>query len=447
MVNLSGYRGDSLKLLGEYQVSIGDSIVIETDKAIYEGILMPRYEFADDQHIVIKLKNGYNIGINIKRIKNIIKKSEKEELIPITQLPPISIDRNLPKVSIVSTGGTIASRIDYRTGGVHPALSASDLYNAIPELSKYAQINTEILFNLYSENIEASHWKAMAIKIAEKIKEGFQGVVITHGTDTMGYTSAALSFALINLPIPVAIVGSQRSSDRPSSDAALNLIGGVVLAAKAPFSGVYVVMHSSMNDDILAVHLGTRVRKNHTSRRDAFESIDISPVAYIKNGNVEKVLNNLPMRKEDCNYQPRANFDNRVALLKFYPNFDPSIIEYLIDRGYKGIVLEGTGLGHVSNKCYPALKKAIDNGLLVMMTSQCIWGRVRMTVYETGRDLLKIGVIPLEGMLPETALVKAMWVLANTNNQEDAKKLMLMNLVGEYAQRSPLERRPKDGIF
>ncbi|MCP8308011.1 MAG: Glu-tRNA(Gln) amidotransferase subunit GatD [archaeon] len=441
MGELVGYKGSSLELLKKSSAAIGDLIEIITHKMRYEGILMPRYEYADDLHIVIKLPNGYNIGIDVRNIQSIKRISEGVK--PHFKAPPKpSINPELPKVSIISTGGTIASRVDYRTGAVHPALSASDLYSVVPELSQYALIDAEVLFSIYSENMKAEYWREIALKVKEKVKDGYQGIVITHGTDTMGYTSAALSFALSNVPIPVVLVGSQRSSDRPSSDAALNLISAVLVASKVPFSGVYVVMHSGISDDILAVHLGTKVRKNHTSRRDAFESVNIPPVAYVRGNKIENIMPDLPPRRDDKDFDVKPDFDVRVALLKFYPNFDPEIIGYLIDKGYRGIVLEGTGLGHVSNYCYEKLRDAIDKGLLVAMTSQCIWGRVRMTVYDTGRDLLNIGVIPLEDMLSETALVKMMWALGNSDSINEAKDLMRRNIAGEINYRSDLERRP-----
>ncbi|MCP8305121.1 MAG: Glu-tRNA(Gln) amidotransferase subunit GatD [archaeon] len=441
MSELVGYRGPSSEILKKSKVLIGDLIEVVTSKTKYNGVLMPRYEYADDLHVVIKLSNGYNIGIDVRNIQA-IKRISVGEKPHFTAPPKPSINPNLPNIAIISTGGTIASRVDYRTGAVHPALSASDLYSAVPELSRYAMIDAEVVSSIFSENMTAEYWKLIALKVAEKVRSGFRGIVVTHGTDTMGYTSAALSFALAGVPVPVVLVGSQRSSDRPSSDAALNLIGAVSVASKAPFSGVYVVMHSGMSDDVLSVHLGTKVRKNHTSRRDAFESINIPPVAYVKGGSIGEVMNDLPPRRDSKDFEARPDFDTRVALIKFHPDFDPEIIDYLTSRGYKGIVLEGTGLGHVGSYCNSQLRLAIEKGVLVAMTSQCIWGRVRMTVYDTGRDLLAMGVLPLEDMLPETALVKMMWALGNTRSVEEARELMKKNIAGEVGYRSDLERRP-----
>ncbi|MBI2936975.1 MAG: Glu-tRNA(Gln) amidotransferase subunit GatD [Thaumarchaeota archaeon] len=444
MAGLQGYRGNTLELLKKSGVSIGDLVEVKTTRMTVQGSLMPRYEHADEQHIVLKLKNGYNIGLQVNDILEIrwIAKSTS----PAFKSPEApKLDPQLPKVAILGTGGTIASRVDYRTGGVHPQFSAEELYLVVPEIAKYAQIHTELLFNVYSEHINADHWEKIAEKTAEMIRDSYDGIVIAHGTDTMGYSAAALSFALADTPIPIVLVGSQRSTDRPSSDAALNLIGAVTTAAKAPFSGVYVSMHHTIDDEAVALHIGARIRKNHTSRRDAFESIDTSPAAYVRNGELEVIHKDLPTKdKPQQSFKARYRFEKKVALVKFYPSFDPKIIDYLVDSGYRGIILEGTGLGHVSEQCYDSIAWATERGILVGMTSQCIWGRVRLTVYDTGRDLLRRGVIPLDDMFPETALVKMMWALGNTKTAEEAKTLMLQNIAGEFIARSPIERRPRD---
>jgi glutamyl-tRNA(Gln) amidotransferase subunit D len=324
---------------------------------------------------------------------------------------------------------------------VHAALSAAELYASVPELANLASIDPEVLLSEYSENLRPKHWSLIAEKVAEKIRSGrYRGIVVSHGTDTMHYTAAALSFALQKLPVPVVLVGAQRSSDRPSSDAALNLLGAMIFATKSEYAGVFIAMHAGTSDDTIACHVGTRVRKNHTSRRDAFESIDSSPVAFVRNNEIEmqKWQDGLVEIFSDRAFEVNTRFEDRVILLKFYPGFDPKLIEYAVDAGYRAIVLEGTGLGHVGKECFPALKKAVGAGLMVCMTSQCIWGRVRMTVYDTGRDLLDIGVIPLSDMISETAMVKAMWALANTENVEAAKKIMQESLANEISSILPI---------
>ena len=427
------YRGKALELLNRYNAEIGKHVKVFVNNDCYEGVLMPRYEFADDEHVVLKLKNGYNIGIKVDRIDR-IEVEDYREHVKVSREEHEDIE-GLARLMMISTGGTIASKIDYRTGGVKAILTADELYKAIPELRSIARIDTQVLFNEYSENLKQEHWSKIAKAVYEKSKQGYDGIIITHGTDTMHYTSAALSFAL-RLKIPIVLVGAQRSSDRPSSDAASNLIASSIFASKSKYSGVFIAMHDNMSDDKVAIHIGTRVRKNHTSRRDAFRSIGIKPFAYV----------NLDDNSITYNYELDTNakeefkpeFDDRVALLKYYPNMDPRILINLVDVGYKGIIIEGTGLGHVGKHMFNGIEYAIKNGVIVCMASQCINGRVRMTVYETGRDLLRLGVIPLEDMLAEVAYVKLSWVLANTSNTEEARSLMLKNIAYEINPRSSI---------
>lgn len=414
---------------------IGDIIHITKGKERYEGVLIPRSEYGDDKHVIIKLKSGYNIGVLITPMTQIKKIGEGVK--PAFSPPSLpKQESGLPKVAIISTGGTIASRVDYRTGGVRPALSASDLYSVVPELSKIAIIDTEILFSLFSENITARHWGEIAKSIAKHIEKGVNGVVIAHGTDTMAYTSAALSFALQDLPVPLIIVGSQRSADRPSSDAATNLIGAVTAAAHAPFAEVAVAMHETMSDKSIIFHRGTKVRKCHTSRRDTFESVNASPIARIENGQIQMLTENYHERNSARKAVVKPDFDEKVALIKFHPNFNPQIIDWYVKEGYKGIVLEGTGLGHVGNYCLESIRKAIEKDVTVAMASQCVWGRVDMNVYDQGRDLLAMGVIPLEDMLAETALVKLMWIFGQTRKTDEAEKLLIRNIANEISPRT-----------
>jgi len=429
------YKGEALEAVRKIGAEIGDLIRITRNGEVYEGILIPRSEYGDKKHIIVKLKSGYNVGVCITSDTKVEKigKGEKPAFAP-PSLPPQN--PALPKVAIISTGGTIASRVDYRTGAVRPALSASDLYSVVPELADIARIETHILLSLFSENITPQHWTQIANAVAKQIGEGVDGIVIAHGTDTMGYTSAALSFALQNLLIPVILVGSQRSADRPSSDAATNLIAAVAAAANAPFAEVAVAMHQTTSDTTIAIHKGTKVRKCHTSKRDAFKTINATPIAKIENQKITMLTNEYRKRDKTRKLTLKPEFNENVALIKFYPSIKPSIIEWLIENDYKGIILEGTGLGHVGNCCFKTIKKAIENNVIVAMTSQCIWGRVNMNVYDSGRDLQALGVIPLEDMLPETALVKLMWIFGQTSNIEEAKKLLKTNIAGEFSQRT-----------
>ncbi|MGD0804997.1 MAG: Glu-tRNA(Gln) amidotransferase subunit GatD [Candidatus Bathyarchaeia archaeon] len=439
--SLPGYRGKLRELLIHSKVGVGDLVRVNKVGEVYEGTLLPRVENADDWHLIIKQKTGYNIGIAITDDLRLEKIGEavKPEFRP-PPLPPVKV--GLPKVSIISTGGTIASRVDYVTGGVYAAMSSRDLLSIVPELADIAQIEADILYSVFSENINSDHWEGMAKRVAEKIKQGVDGIVITHGTDTMGYSTAALTLAIQNLPIPVIFVGSQRSSDRPSSDSATNLVAVVNAAAHAPFAEVVLGMHEGTSDDSIIFHPGAKVRKCHSSARYAFQTVNASPVARFKDGKIEMITEH---------YRPRQNsepvimnkFEKKVALIKFHPNFDPIIVDAIIDAGFRGIVFEGTGLGHVSERLYDAIGRAGKAGILMGMTSQCIWGRVNMNVYSMGRELTRRGVEPLEDMLPETALVKMMWSLGNTGSSEEAKILLKTNVAGEYNPRTPYARREK----
>lgn len=409
----------------------GDTIEVKTVDGEFQGILMERPELADDKHLVIKLSGGYNIGIRkdkIKDIKIIQKRLEKEEL----RLSPAKHDPKKKTVSIIATGGTIASRVDYITGGVHSAFTAEELISAIPELKEIANIKGVQILNKFSENIVPQDWIKIANATADEIREGVDGIVITHGTDTMGYTSSALAF-MLKSPIPVILTGAQRSSDRGSSDAAVNLINSVYLAANGNLSGVYVVMHANGSDNATLIHPATKVRKFHSSRRDAFKTVNSKPIGRIENKRIEFFQE---VKPRGGVVELDTKLEERVFLLKYFPGLNPAVIKKLMELGYKCIVIEGTGLGHVSESLFDSIKKAIDSGISIAMTSQTIYGRLNMNIYSTGRNLLDIGVIPCGDMLSETAYVKLMWLLPKTSDPEELKRLMLTNFAGEITERS-----------
>ena len=437
--------GLSDELLNRVNAKIGDRIRLDLrrpeGRETVEGLLMPRYHTRNEEnYVVLKLASGYNVGVRIDSATKItvLGKGQAPQFI---RPPPPAQKPNLPKVSIVSTGGTIASKVDYRTGAVKPALDAEDLYSVVPELADLADIKANVLFSLFSENIGPQQWPKIAEYVANQAREGADGVVIAHGTDTLGYTAAALSFAFTTLPIPVVLVGSQRSSDRPSSDAASNLIAATSVAGQAPFAEVVVAMHDWISDEKVAVHRGTKVRKCHTSRRDAFRSVNAKPIAHYD-------LIHRTLELDGGSYRPRRKesppvlqpqFDPNVALIKFHPGTSAGVIDWATATGYKGLILEGTGLGHVGDALFPSIERAVNNGMVVGMTSQCIWGRVHMNVYSTGRDLLRMGVLSLGDMLAETALVKMMWAFGHESNPETVKRIMLTNIANEFSDRRELE--------
>ena len=430
-----GYKGQALKFLKRVEAQIGDVIRVTKDGECWEGILIPRSESGDEHHIILKMKSGYNIGVRIDSTAQVEKVGEGTK--PTFTPPPLpEQNQSLPSVAIVSTGGTIASRVDYRTGGVRSAMSASELYSVVPELSEIATVDTEILFSIYSENITAKHWIATAKAVAKHIENGVDGVVVAHGTDTLGYTAAALSFTLQDLPVPVVMVASQRSADRPSSDAATNLVGAVRAAVSAPFAEVVIAMHETVSDTSIVFHRGTKVRKCHTSRRDTFKSINASPLARMEDGKIRMLTKSYRKRDVSRKLKLNPNFDEKVALVKAYPDLNPGVIDWYVEKGYIGIIFEGTGLGHVGDYLFSAIQRANEKGVILCMTSQCIWGRLNMNVYNQGRDLIALGVISLDDMLPETAYVKLRWVLGQTNETEEAKRLLKKNIANEYSART-----------
>jgi glutamyl-tRNA(Gln) amidotransferase subunit D len=432
----SGYSGLVLEKLTLSKIQVGDTISITKDGDEYTGVLMPRSQVGSDAaHIIIKLASGYNIGLRLDEgaIIHRIKSGKRKRS---THVEDSAERKNLPNVSILSTGGTIASKVDYRTGAVNPALSAQDLYDTVPELRNYANVRAKVIMSVLSENILPADWTKIARSVASEIKTGTDGVVIAHGTDTLGFTSAALSFALQNLPVPVVLVGSQRSSDRPSSDAAMNLVGAVNLATKADAAEVMVLMHAETGDSFLHAHRGTRVRKLHTSRRDAFQSVNEYPLFKIDEVTVKELYPPIQRRDPERKIKLKPKFEEKVALLKTFPGIEGILVDHLIDAEYRGIVIEGTGLGHTPDSLQQSIKKAIDAGIIVTMTSQCIFGRTDMNVYRSGVELLNLGVVSCEDMLPETALVKLMWVLANTKDSATAKDFLLTPLAGEIDMRS-----------
>ncbi len=427
------YIDKAKQLIEDSHLKIGDKIEIETNMGAYKGILMPRshYEGAGD-YIVLKLKNGYNIGISIEKIKS-IRLIEKRKSTSVKS-QKITHKKGLPHIVLISTGGTISSKVDYATGAVSPALSAEDLYLAVPELRELVNIDVDVLFNELSENITPKHWEKLSKVVYDHILSGVDGVIIAHGTDTLGYTAAALSFGIQNLPVPVVLVGSQRSSDRPSSDAFINLKSAAIVAGYADLAEVVVVMHGTSSDTPIYVYRGNKVRKMHTSSRNAFKSINIPPIGFVENN---KYIENIePLLRRDKSRKPilKNKFDEKVALLYSHPGLDSSLINFIINN-YSGIVIAGTGLGHISSSFLDIFDKAIKNNLVVAMASQCIFGRINMNVYSTGINLQKVGIISSNDMHPETALVKLTWALSNYSRNE-AISIFQENLVGEISERT-----------
>ena len=414
---------------------IGKKVRIETiDNEIISGILMPRVELLSKDYVTIKLDNGYNIGVKKSRIKSIsiIEDLRKDKLSVELKKPKRKSERK--NISILATGGTIASRVDYVTGGVKAAITPEELILSVPEIEDLANISSREIFNKFSENLKPEDWITIAKEIYKEIKkEKPYGVVVTHGTDTMAYTSAALAF-MLKTPVPIVLTGAQRSSDRGSSDAALNLIHSIKVALHPSFSEVCVVMHATMSDNFSYIHPATKVRKLHSSRRDAFKTVNALPLGKVSSGKVE-FFQEVKERNED-KLSLDARLDRRVILLKYFPGMEEKILRFVLNSDYRGLILEGTGLGHVSEDLFKVLDELISSNVIVAMCSQTIYGRVNMNVYSTGRHLLALGVIPCEDMLAETAYVKLMWVLAHTKNPKKIREMMLTPYAREISERS-----------
>ncbi|MFP4527225.1 MAG: Glu-tRNA(Gln) amidotransferase subunit GatD [Candidatus Kapaibacterium sp.] len=431
-----GYRGESLEVLQKFEAKIWSDVIIETIDGEFVGIILPRSETADDLHIVLKLRTGYNVGLASSKVKNIKIMGRKVANYKIPEKAfPYSPKK--PRVKLFGTGGTIASRLDYRTGAVIPAFSPGELYGSVPELADLCNLETEKLYGVFSENMGPEQWIGTARAIAEEIDKGVEGIVIGHGTDTMHHTAAALTFMLQNTPVPIVMVGSQRSSDRPSSDAALNLIHSVKSAAESDIAEVTVCMFGPTSDQYGLLHRGTRVRKMHSSYRSTFRTIGDIPIAMVNKEKISPLRQDYKKRRRDKNYEIKPHFDDRIGIVYYYPAMKPDIIYSMIDNGYKGIVIAGTGLGHVNKPLYPALKRCQDEGIHVYMTVQTLWGYVQMYVYETGREMMDLGVIPAANMLPEVAFVKLGWALGQSEDPEEVRRIMLTPVNGEITEREP----------
>ena len=424
----------------------GDRVRVQRADQTYEGVLLPS---TTREHLVVKLEGGYNVGVDraeadVDVLEDDVYDIEEGET---DESSVVEFDPDLPTVSLISTGGTIASTVDYRTGAVTARFDAEDVLRAVPDLAGRANYRGRVVANILSENMTPDVWRELADAVYEEIEAGADGVVVMHGTDTMQFTASALSF-MLDTPVPVVFTGSQRSADRPSSDNVMNAVCAVE-AAKADAAEVLVCMHATDSDDVCALHRGTRVRKNHTSRRDAFETVGREPLGEVAygGGDVDVTFRGEAQSASNASGEqgdPRAyaergatdldiasDLDADVELLKFTPGMDRSSLD--IAEGKAGLVLEGTGLGHVHSDWVPRIAELVDDGTTVVMTSQCIWGRVCDRVYDTGRDLLDAGVVEAGDTLPGTAKVKLMWALANT---ADPAETMREPLAGELTERS-----------
>ncbi len=420
----------------------GDKVKVITKEETVWGILMPNEE---TDSIVIKLDSGYNMGIERKKVKKIEKMGAGKKL-EIVHSQKLKRNPKLPNITILHTGGTIASKVDYKTGAVYSSFKPEDLLGMFPELGKIANFDSRLISNMWSDDLRFKHFEVIAKAVEKEVKKGIDGVIIGIGTDNLAVASAALAFIIEQSPIPIILAGAQRSSDRGSSDAAMNLVGAAEFIAKSDFSGVAICMHEKMDDKISAIMPPCKTRKLHSSRRDAFKVVNDTVIARVdyETRKIDFVKEDYIRKDKGKELVLKLGLEEKVGLLKIHVNMFPEQFEFF--NGYKGLIIEGTGLGHtpgqvpndickIHKKTYPAIKKVIDSGCIVVMTTQCIFGGVQMHVYSKGTDLVKLGVIAGGDMLAETAMVKLAWLLGNYKDKEEVKRLVGVNLRGEINER------------
>ena len=409
------------KFITDNGAEVHDRVRIETGDLTYEGLILPKHNFSEDNIIIIKLDNGYNIGISTENAKmTLISKAEKKDTVTHSKKE----NKELPNISILGTGGTIASFVDYKTGAVSPAITAEQLVNSVKALDEVANVSAEPLFSLASEDMKPEHWEGMATKVKEMHDKNNHGIVIGHGTDTMSYSAAALSFQLPEISNPVVFTGAQRSPDRPSSDAHLNLVGAAKVAM-SDLGEISIAMHETTNDENVAIWRGNRARKAHSSKRDAFRTPNEGPLGIVK----DKIEWKDKYRSTVENTTIQAGFDENIGMIWSHPGLKIEDWENIVSRK-NGVVIAGTGLGHINSDLLGAIEKT-SKDIPVAMSSQCLSGSTNLNVYRNGRKLLESGVIETYDMLPETALVKMMWL--SKHHQDNVRDMMGQNLVGEIS--------------
>ncbi len=438
------YSKDILELFEKLGIKVGDTVSVSSASDSQEGILMPRTDAGGSDIIVIKRKDGYNVGIKYgkgTKIERISASPSHHFSFPKAEQ---TVNKSLNNISLLYTGGTIGSKIDYVSGGVHMLIKPEELLHEVPELNGIANIEIKGLMSIASEDMTYVEWQRIADEAANSLNSGARGVVITLGTNTMHYTSAALSFMLKDLNAPVVLTGAMRSSDRGSSDAFMNLICSCSVATKSDIAEVGICMHGGSSDSKNFFTRGTKVRKMHTSRRDAFRPVNNTPICTINPVGDIKYVSDYKHMDEGKKEKVSAvtGFEPKVALVRTYPNSDPEIIDHYVKNGYKGIIIEGTGMGEFPSS--PSIKglswlgrvkDATGSGVVVGGTSQCVFGRVNHTVYRNLRLLEDIGVVNCEDMLSEVAYVKLGFLIGNYG-QKKAVEMLGTNIAGEITKRT-----------
>ncbi|MHA1125315.1 MAG: Glu-tRNA(Gln) amidotransferase subunit GatD [Candidatus Heimdallarchaeota archaeon] len=432
-----GYKGVLRKRLETEGVGIWSQVRVEKGNAVYEGVILPRSQHTSEGYLVLKVDTGYNIGVKITDETSIAEYGYKEGKYKLPDID-VAFKEGLPNVTLLGTGGTVASRLDYRTGAVLPAFTPEELFSAVPELIDICNLTPKKIYSLLSENFQPEFWVKTAEAVMKEFKDGANGVIIGHGTDTMSFTGSALSFMFQDLAAPIVIVGSQRSSDRPSSDGPINIINASTIAGYADLAEVVLCMHGNTSDSYNLIHRGTRVRKMHSSRRDAFRTLSDIPLGMIDaSQKVTFFKDDVKRRGDIADTWINTKIDDRVAILYFYPGMDPDMLDAVVDKDYHGVVFIGTGLGHVNTDMYPALERAQEAEIPICIVVEPMWGFTNLRVYETGRDMLAKGVFEGANMLPCTAYAKMIWTLGQTRDYDEVRKIMTTNIAGEITNKEP----------
>ena len=415
------------KFISDNGAGVHDRVRIETESMTYEGLILPKHNFSEENIIILKLDNGYNIGVSTEGAKmSVLSKSKQKE----TAVKPKKKNAKLPDITILGTGGTIASFIDYKTGAVSPAITAEQLVNSVKALDDIANINAEPLFSLASEDMKPKHWEDMAIKVKEIHDKNNHGIVIGHGTDTMAYSAAALAFQLPEISNPVVFTGAQRSPDRPSSDAHLNLVGAAK-TAMSDIGEICIAMHETTDDQNVAIWRGNRTRKAHSSMRNAFTSPNEGAIGIVG----DKIEWKRKYKSTSEKTTIKAGFDDNIGMVWSHPGLSVKDWENIVS-GKNGVVIAGTGLGHINSELLSVIGKTAKD-IPVAMSSQCLSGSTNLNVYRNGRQLLENGVVETYDMLPETALVKMMWL--SKHHPDKINEMMGKNLVGEISNSRKLD--------
>ena len=413
----------------------------------HEGILLAP---ATGGHVTVKLDNGYNVTFQQSEISDMELIAAGSEVETRLQSTP-SENPDLPEVWILHTGGTIASKVDYVTGAVAARFEPEELLDAVPELAQHARIRAKKLGNMWSDDIRPRHWNAMMAETKRAFDAGAAGVVITHGTDTMHFSAAAAAFSWSGEgkrpPGRIVFTGSQRSSDRGSTDGTENLLAAVHWAAHGPEpSGdngdtSVIVMHAESDDGLCSVLPGCAARKFHSSRRNAFQTINAEPIGTIhvgRNGECSINTSVQPPTREVANEPIEFNESIRILQLMAGAHMFADQIE--LAHHYDAILFHGTGLGHLpiedpngdspeNEAMREALENYCSNGGVAVMTTQCIHGPIHMDVYSKGRDQQEIGVLGNHATLgPDAALVKLHFLLSR---EQDIEAGWNANLCGE----------------